>query len=64
MSNTDARQWEYLVSSVSATMPDAARTIWLDEQGAQGWELVSETSVVDGYAARSRFTFKRPKEHG
>ena len=56
-----AEVWEYLVlfeRDLVESLPDLTLQGWLNEHGANGWELVSEICHNGGH----RWTFKRRRE--
>jgi hypothetical protein len=52
-------RWEYKVVHW-LSVNEKQLTVWLDELGQEGWELVSEAYYGGGNG--TRYTFKRPAE--
>ncbi len=53
------KTWEYKVAIYGLFVSAAQLTVWLNDLGLEGWELVSE--VHFGAGNGTRYTFKRPK---
>ncbi len=51
-------KWEYFVSEIDSDVTDS--TDYLDEQGKDGWELVSVVEYQQYNHDWVRFYFKRP----
>jgi hypothetical protein len=53
-------RWEYKVVVYGLSVSAAQLTVWINDLGQEGWELVSEVHFGGGNG--TRYTFKRPKE--